>query len=49
MKLKIKDLTFEWTPDNELIIEIDKGTPQASFIEGEDIIKLREFIAYDTP
>jgi hypothetical protein len=48
MKLKIKDLTFEWTPDNELVIEIDKGAPQASFIDGEDITKLMEFIN-DTP
>jgi hypothetical protein len=44
MILKLKDLTFEFTDDNELVIEINKGVAQATYIDGIDLDQFYEFI-----
>ena len=44
MKLQIKDITFEFTNENELIIEINKGVAQSTFIDGIDLDQFYEFI-----
>ena len=41
---KIKDLTFEFTDDNELIIRIDRGIAQTTFIDGADLDQFYEFV-----
>lgn len=44
MKLIVKNMTFEWTIHQELVITIGKGISMSNYFEGEDLDKITKFI-----